>query len=163
MAGMIARLPGTRHQTRLTLVLAIVSGCALSAHAFAPCPVRLRARCGSPDGVPVARTAPAMAVSSVSLRRSEAMHAAAVQASKELFISYEEPPAAATEAYTWHRYSFAGADNEFQGTDATPPPPFRTGDLARVSREPLLTRDECDAIIQEAENDYYGFQRGIAR
>ena len=46
-------------------------------------------------------------------------------------------------------HSFPGAG--YSGIDATPPPPFKSEDLARVSTKALISPAQCQAMIQEAE------------
>ena len=47
-------------------------------------------------------------------------------------------------------HSFPGAG--YSGIDATPPPPFKSEDLARVSTKALISPAQCQAMIQEAED-----------
>jgi len=37
------------------------------------------------------------------------------------------------------------------------PPPFTTNDMARVSLDPILSFEECEEIIDECENHYWGW------
>jgi len=100
-----------------------------------------------------------------SMRRQlicEEMHAAAVRASEDVFINYEEGGGILLMSNsTWLRFPFPGEDS-FDGADATASAPFGPNDLARVSLEPLLTPEECEEMIREADADYYGWRRAPA-
>jgi len=93
----------------------------------------------------------------------EEMHAAAVRASEDVFINYQEAllDATALSNSTWLRFPFPGEDS-FDGADATSSAPFGPNDLARVSLEPLLTPEECEEMIREADADYHGWRRAPA-
>lgn len=43
------------------------------------------------------------------------------------------------------------------------PPPFTDDELARVSLDPILSTEECQEIIDECENHYYGWGRSQER
>jgi predicted 2-oxoglutarate/Fe(II)-dependent dioxygenase YbiX len=43
------------------------------------------------------------------------------------------------------------------------PPPFSNDDLARVSMQPILTAQECQEIIEECENHYWGWGNSVER
>ena len=88
---------------------------------------------------------------------NEAEHEAACHASEACF--YYVPDCGcgvsrwvgddARGVYDFDRYSFPGAG--YHGTDATSSPPFGAGDLARISRMPLLSSEDCASMITEAE------------
>ena len=91
---------------------------------------------------------------------NEASHTEACDASERRFrhSGNERSVAAASSSASstrvevdFDRYSFPGAG--YQGTDATPPAPFGYGELAGVSRTPLLTPAECAALVTEADFD----------
>ena len=90
-------------------------------------------------------------VSDLSKSRSmnEAEHMEACDVSERRF-SHAPPDGVGVRAEVdFDRYSFPGAG--YEGTDATPPAPFGDGELARVSRNPLLTPAECTALVAEAD------------
>ena len=80
---------------------------------------------------------------------NEAEHLEACDASERRFSHAPPEGEGARAVVDFDRYSFPG--DGYQGTDATPPAPFGDGDLARVSRTPLLTASECMALVAEAD------------
>ena len=80
---------------------------------------------------------------------NEAEHEEACDTSERRF-SHAPPEGVGVRAEVdFDRYSFPGTG--YRGTDATPPAPFGDGELARVSRTPLLTPAECTALVAEAD------------
>jgi len=60
--------------------------------------------------------------------------------------------AAPSDSAHWHCYAFPGAGCTSRlGVDATAPAGFAEDELARVSRQPVLSAMQCSAIIDEAE------------
>lgn len=107
--------------------------------------------------LPVFNIAPDM------LAANEVMHEATIRASEELFTGFGLcSEADHLDTLTWREYCFPAPDT-YAGSDKSAPPPFGAGDLARVSLTPLLTRTECDAMIQEADADYFGWRPSPAR
>jgi len=80
------------------------------------------------------------------LEQNRNRHAAAVAECERMFPIQEYPSAPSN--MKWKKYSFP----EQQVQDEWPRPPFSQHDLARISQEPVLTRDECALLIQEAES-----------
>ncbi|KAG8461484.1 hypothetical protein KFE25_001088 [Diacronema lutheri] len=86
-------------------------------------------------------------------------HAEETRRSEELFFSHAArgagtPPArenARAAPHAWDVFSFSGRADD--GLDGAPYAPFGTADLARASREPLFSAEECAAVIAEAEAD----------
>jgi len=82
-------------------------------------------------------------------------HQDAIQAAESLFYGYNftetewQPQRPIANAIPWKRYSFPGIHVE---EDALPPVPFGLEDLARVSTTPVVSDDECQRLIEEAEN-----------
>ncbi len=109
------------------------------------------------------------------------MHQDAVKKSESTFYGYY--PDGFTEFTTedmspsnWICYSLEEVDNTFSSSDDVVPnvvniwdtflqldkrivpPPFRSSDLAKASKTPILSHDECSSIISECENHYgYGW------
>ena len=96
------------------------------------------------------------------LAANAVIHAATIQASEALFTGFGLTVDHAADAMKWREYGFPGPDR-YHGSDGTAPPPFGAGDLARVSHTPLLTRAECDAMIHEADADFFGWRPSPAR
>ena len=53
----------------------------------------------------------------------------------------------------WCRYRFSSTK---------PPRPFSVNDLARISRTPLLSHEECETIISAANDDQRGWQHDVS-
>ena len=84
-----------------------------------------------------------------------AIHGKAIRDSEAQFAFVHEAGALRRDSNaegTWECFSFANAVHTTTVVDAVPPAPFLSSDLARTSRQPLFTRDECAAVIAEAED-----------
>jgi hypothetical protein len=92
------------------------------------------------------------------LDENHASHLASIKHSMKYGRRAKPVPAVLSEGQTvddlWESYSFAAdpaAGEALYGRDALPHAPFGVADMARVSRQPLFTAAECEAVIAEAE------------
>ena len=80
------------------------------------------------------------------------MHAYAIERSEATYGPQCCDAKVAADDYTWDSYSFPGTSARSAiGIDANALQGFQQDELARVSTVPLVSREECAAVIAEAE------------
>lgn len=106
------------------------------------------------------------------LQENLVRHQEAIRNAEQLFYGFDftdqewQQQKDAADNIQWTRYSFPGQSLEHElMEDAMPPVPFGMEDLARISQTPVLTDQECQLLMDEADNfgTYFGWKHGAAR